>query len=95
MTGNLFRARITVQLNVGVNDPQGLTVRSSLHDLGFEQVRDVRIGKLITIDVVADEATAARNSVEAMCTELLANPVIESFEIEGLTSVSEPAEPSS
>ena len=48
MTGQHFRARVTVQLNAGVNDPQGLTVRGSLHDLGFSEVADVRIGKLIT-----------------------------------------------
>lgn len=95
MTRDLFRARITVQLNVGINDPQGLTVRSSLHELGFKQVRDVRIGKLITIDLVADQATAAHKSLEAMCTKLLANPIIESFEIEDLTSISESAEPNS
>lgn len=95
MTRDLFRARITVQLNIGINDPQGLTVRSSLHELGFEQVRDVRIGKLITIDLVADEATAAHKSLEAMCTELLANPIIESFEIEDLISISESDESNS
>ena len=95
MIRDLFRARIAVQLNVGINDPQGLTVRSSLHELGFEEVLDVRIGKIITIDLVASEPTAAHKSLEAMCTKLLANPIIESFEIEDLTSISESAESNS
>ena len=87
MTGQHFRARVTVQLNAGVNDPQGLTVRGSLHDLGFSEVADVRIGKLITIELSADSEAAAAERAEAMCRQLLVNPVIESFAIEALTPV--------
>jgi phosphoribosylformylglycinamidine synthase len=87
MTGQHFRARVTVQLNAGVNDPQGLTVRGSLHDLGFSEVADVRIGKLITIELSADSETAAAERAEAMCRQLLVNPVIESFAIEALAPV--------
>ena len=78
---------MTVQLNAGVNDPQGLTVRGSLHDLGFTEVTDVRIGKLISIELSADSETAAADRAEAMCRQLLVNPVIESFAIEALAPV--------
>lgn len=91
MTGQHFRARVTVQLNAGVNDPQGLTVRGSLHDLGFTEVNNVRIGKLITIELSADCETAAAERAEAMCRQLLVNPVIESFAIEALEPVPDEA----
>ncbi|MDE2897683.1 MAG: phosphoribosylformylglycinamidine synthase subunit PurS [Chloroflexota bacterium] len=87
MTAQLFRARVTVQLNAGVNDPQGLTVRGSLHDLGFAEVREVRIGKLISIELAADSEAAAAERAESMCRQLLVNPVIESFAIEALEPV--------
>ena len=87
MTAQHFRARVTVQLNAGVNDPQGLTVRGSLHDLGFAEVREVRIGKLINIELAADSEAAAAERAEAMCRQLLVNPVIESFAIEALEPV--------
>ena len=90
MTGQRFRVRVAVQLNAGVNDPQGLTVRGSLHDLGFTEVNDVRIGKLITIELSADTDTAAAERAEAMCRQLLVNQVIESFAIEALTPVASP-----
>ena len=94
MTGQLFRARVTVQLNAGVNDPQGLTVRGSLHDLGFTEVADVRIGKLINIELAAENESAAAQRAEAMCRQLLVNPVIESFAIEALELVaSSPVHP--
>ena len=94
MSARLYRARVTVQLNAGVNDPQGLTVRGSLHDLGFAEVSDVRIGKLINIELSAESETAAGERAEAMCRQLLVNPVIESFAIEALTPVhSEVAQP--
>lgn len=88
MTSQLFRVRVSVQLNAGVNDPQGLTVRGSLHDLGFAEVREVRIGKLINIELSAESEDAAASSAEAMCRQLLVNPVIESFDIEALEPVS-------
>lgn len=87
MTGQVYRARVTVQLNAGVNDPQGLTVRGSLHDLGFSEVREVRIGKLINIELAAASKAAAAERAEAMCRQLLVNPVIESFAIEALEPV--------
>ena len=87
MTSQPYRVRVTVQLNAGVNDPQGLTVRGSLHDLGFAEVREVRIGKLINIELSAESESAATQRAEAMCRQLLVNPVIESFAIESLAPV--------
>ncbi len=82
--GELFRARVAVRLTAGVNDPQGLTVRGSLHELGFAEVREVRIGKLIGIDLRAASAADAAVRVTAMCEQLLVNPVIESYAVEQL-----------
>ena len=80
-----FQAQIAVRLKVGVNDPQGLTVRSSLHALDFAEVDEVRIGKLIELTLAASDPAEARRRAEAMCEALLANPVIETYEIEGVT----------
>jgi phosphoribosylformylglycinamidine synthase PurS subunit len=95
VTTGLYKARVVIQLNDGVNDPQGLTVRDSLYELGFDQVQNVRIGKIVMIDVAAVNIDEAEQCVEAMCSDLLANPVIESFEIETLELGSAGAETSS
>ena len=82
MTDAPYRVRVTVRLNPGVNDPQGLTVKDGLQAIGFGQVVDVRVGKLIDLVLTAKSAEEARARVEAMCRDLLANPVIETFDIE-------------
>lgn len=82
MTGRAFRARIDVRLDANVNDPQGNAVRSGLGSLGHGDVRDVRIGKIVELTLDAADAEEARARVDRMCHELLANPVIESYEIE-------------
>ena len=81
-TPESFTAHVTVRLKAGVNDPQGVTVMGGLHDLGFDGVRDVRVGKIVDVKLVAEDAASARASVDAMCEQLLANPVIETFEVE-------------
>ncbi|HDD53494.1 MAG TPA: phosphoribosylformylglycinamidine synthase subunit PurS [Thermosulfidibacter takaii] len=75
-----MKARIIVTLKRGVLDPQGKAVKGALTNLGFDQVKDVRVGKVIDVDLdgVEDEAQA-RTLVEDMCKKLLANPVIEDF----------------
>jgi phosphoribosylformylglycinamidine synthase len=65
----------------GILDPQGEAVGSALGHLGFE-VRDARIGKVIDLELDAADETAAKAEVERMCERLLANPLIESYEIE-------------
>ncbi len=77
--GAAMKARVTVTLKPGVLDPQGRAIHHALDALGFSQVEDVRVGKLIELDV-ADGTTEAE--VAEMARRLLANTVIESFRIE-------------
>jgi phosphoribosylformylglycinamidine synthase len=65
-----------------VNDPQGITVRQGLASLGFREVTDVRVGKYIEVKLDASSQNEARQKVEAMCRQLLANQVIEDFRFE-------------
>lgn len=87
-----MKARVRVTLKQGVLDPQGKAIGNALASLGFAGVGEVRQGKLIEIDLAETEPTRAHARVEAMCKELLANPVIEDYAIE-ITSAGEPAIP--
>jgi phosphoribosylformylglycinamidine synthase subunit PurS len=64
----------------GILDPQGDAVRQSLRKLGFD-VSGTRVGRLIDLELTADGPADAEAQVERMCSELLANPLIESYEI--------------
>ena len=77
-----MKARVHVTLKPGVLDPQGEAIRHALGALGFAGVRGVRQGKLIEIELDGDDAEAARAEVERMCEALLANTVIETYDIE-------------
>lgn len=77
----MYLARIYITLKPAVNDPQGSTVRSGLHTLGFHSVHDVRIGKYLEIQIDAPDQTQAQTQVSQMCQQLLANPVIEDYRI--------------
>jgi phosphoribosylformylglycinamidine synthase subunit PurS len=72
-------ARIIVTPKPVVNDPQGITVKQGLATLGFREVNDVRIGKYIEMNIDAGSEHEARERVEAMCKQLLANHVIEDY----------------
>ena len=76
-----MKATVLVRPKPGILDPQGEAVGSALGHLGFE-VNDTRVGKVIDLEVEAADATAAKALVEKMCERLLANPLIESFEVE-------------
>ena len=76
-----MKATILVRPKPGILDPQGEAVQSSLRQLGFA-VDEARIGRVVDLEVEATDATAARAEVERMCEQLLANPLIESYEIE-------------
>ncbi len=76
-----YLAHVNVMLRPVINDPQGLAVRDGLHSLGFEGVTTVRVGKRVDITVEASSAEAAETQVREMCRQLLANPVIEDFEV--------------
>ena len=73
------RARVTVRYKPGVLDPQGATIQRALSDLGMGGIREVRTGRTFELALDAD---ASIETVERACKALLANPVIESYEIE-------------
>jgi phosphoribosylformylglycinamidine synthase len=75
------KATVAVRPKPGILDPQGEAVRGSLQHLGFD-VAETRIGRLVEIEVGAADAATARAEVERMCEQLLANPLIETYEIE-------------
>ena len=77
----MFTARVDIVLKPGIADPQGLTIERALPALGYDGVKNVRVGKLIELEVEADDLDQAKESVEEMCERLLANPVIESYEV--------------
>ena len=72
-----FSVVVEVQLRAGVADPQGATIERSLPHLGFDGVRDVRVGKCIRFDIESADEDAARREVDEMCARFLTNPVIE------------------
>lgn len=74
-----MKARIIVTLKNGVLDPQGKAVQNAVGALGIEGVQSVRQGKFIEVDLAASSEAAARETVERMCRELLANTVIENY----------------
>ena len=77
-----MKAKIKITLKKGVLDPQGKAIEGALHSLGFPEVEHVRQGKYIELDVPETDGASAKASVEAMCQKLLANTVIENYEIE-------------
>ncbi|MFT5181520.1 MAG: phosphoribosylformylglycinamidine synthase PurS subunit [Alphaproteobacteria bacterium] len=77
-----MKARIHITLKNGVLDPQGKAIQQALAGLGFDTVEDVRQGKYIEIELSESDAEAARSQVTDMCEKLLANTVIENYDIE-------------
>lgn len=75
-----MRATVLVRPKEGILDPQGEAVQGSLQKLGFA-VDSVRVGRVIDVELDADDEAEVRAQVERMCSELLANPLIESFQI--------------
>ena len=76
-----MKATVLVRPKAGILDPQGQAVEASLRQLGF-RVEATRVGRVVDLDVDAPDAAAARAELERMCDQLLANPLIESYEIE-------------
>ena len=77
-----MKARVFVTLKNGVLDPQGKAIGHALNGLGFGSVGEVRQGKVIDIELSERDETKARASLKDMCEKLLANTVIEKYEIE-------------
>lgn len=86
-----YQAKIYVTLRPSVLDPAGTAVESGLHQLGYESVEQVRIGKYIELQLKAENEADAEQQLDKMCDQLLANPVIENyrFELEELAAVME------
>ena len=76
-----MKVSVLVRPKPGILDPQGEAVENSLRHLGFS-VEAARVGRLVDLEVEATNEVEAREQVEKMCAELLANPLIESYEIE-------------
>ena len=77
-----MKARVFVTLKNGVLDPQGKAIGHALNGLGFGAVGDVRQGKVIDLELRESDAVKAKASLKEMCEKLLANTVIEKYEIE-------------
>ena len=77
----MYRARVFVSLKKGVLDPQGSTVKSAMGTLGYEGIQEVRIGKFLDITLDAPDAASAEEQVREMSRRLLANPVLEDFNL--------------
>jgi phosphoribosylformylglycinamidine synthase len=76
-----MKATVLVRPKSGILDAQGEAVERALGHLGFA-VSDARVGKVVDLEVDAKDESAAREQVQRMCEQLLANPLIESYEIE-------------
>ena len=77
-----MKARIKIMLKSGVLDPQGAAIKQALNNIGFESVTGVRQGKVIELEVDGPNKSEVRSEIESMCNKMLANTVIENFDIE-------------
>jgi phosphoribosylformylglycinamidine synthase len=80
----MLRATVRIELKSGVLDPQGVTIRNALVDMGYPEVGNVRSGKVFVIDLDVSDPDEARSRLDEMCVKLLSNPVIETYRIEEL-----------
>jgi len=76
------KARVLIRLKRGILDVQGSAVRRALAGLGYAELKELRVGKVVELDLDAADPSAATARVEEMCRKLLANPVTEDFTIE-------------
>ena len=77
-----MKAKVFVTLKPSILDPQGKTITSALHSLGYDDVQDVRQGKNFELDIAAETVDQARTLASEVADKLLANPVIESYRVE-------------
>ena len=75
----MYLAKVYISLKPTVNDPQGLTIKGALHNLGFVDVISVRAGKYIEVKIDQEDEGKAQEQADQMCRKLLANPVIENY----------------
>ena len=76
-----MKAEIEISLKEGILDPQAKTIFNALHSLGFDCVKDLKISKKMSLDLDLNDANLAQNRLESMAKDLLANPVIENYNI--------------
>lgn len=77
----MYKAKVNVTLRKSILDPQGKATHHALQNLGLDEINEVRIGKLIELDIDADSEDKAKEIATTACTKLLANEVMEDFEI--------------
>ena len=77
-----MKVTVEVTRRPEIADPQGTTVQRALHDLGHNEVRSVRIDRVIHLEVDGDDTSEVQTRVEEMCRQVLANPVLEDFSVE-------------
>ena len=77
-----MRARVFVRLKRGILDPQGTAVKRALEGLGYREVRELRVGKVLELELEGSDLGQTRSRLEEMCRRLLANPVTEEFTVE-------------
>ena len=75
----MIRAEIYITLKKTVLDPQGLTIKHALQSMGYQGLKEVRIGKLLTLKLNHQNSKKTRQQIEEMCKKLLANPIIEDY----------------
>jgi len=78
----MYKATVNVTLRKSILDPQGKATHHALQNLGLNEIENVRIGKLITLDINADSPDEAQKIAEDACSQLLANEVMENFKVE-------------
>jgi phosphoribosylformylglycinamidine synthase len=78
---SVYRVTVRVTLRESILDPQGNATQHALETLGFDSVRRVRIGKLVELEIRADSDESARTIAGQACEKLLANPVMDNFEV--------------
>jgi len=84
-----LKVTITIDRRPEIADPEGSTVKRALHDLGFTEIESVRMDRVIHLDVEDDDPEKVEARVEDMCKQLLANPVLEDFEVRVDASIDE------
>ena len=82
-----YRVAVHIVPRRGLLDPQGRAVTDALRTLGFGSVQDVHVGRHIVVDIDAADSSTAERTTRDMCTKLLANPVIEDFEIASVSNL--------
>jgi len=75
----MLKAEVYITLKKTVADPQGLTIKHALESLGYKDLADVRIGKLVIIKLNFKDKIRAEKEINEMCKKLLANPIIEDY----------------